>query len=96
MTIKRQSFTSKFKAKVALAALSQLKTISEIATEHQVSPTQIISWKKQLQGECDHLFTDRRKKKDESQERLIDELYKQVGQQKVELDWLKKKVGLLC
>jgi transposase-like protein len=96
MAIKRQSFTAKFKAQVALAALSQLKTINEIATEYEVSPTQINSWKKQLQEECNNLFTDRRKKKDESQEKLIDELYKQVGQQKVELDWLKKKVGLLC
>jgi hypothetical protein len=41
------------------------------------------------------LFADRRKKKELDQEELIQELYRQIGQLKVDLDWLKKKSGLL-
>jgi hypothetical protein len=41
------------------------------------------------------VFADRRKKKELDQEELIQELYRQIGQLKVDLDWLKKKSGLL-
>ena len=51
----------------------------------------IRKWRKQLLESLPDLFTDRRKKKDKDTEELISELYRQIGQLKVELDWLKKK-----
>jgi len=51
----------------------------------------VCKWKKQLLESIPDLFTDRRKKKDKDNEELVDELYRQIGQLKVELDWLKKK-----
>jgi transposase-like protein len=89
----KRQHSAKLKSKVALEALLQEKTIAEIASLYEVHPTQIHKWKKCLQENMPDLFLDKRKKDDQSKEDLIEELYKQIGQQKVELDWLKKKVG---
>jgi putative transposase len=87
----RKRYDSKFRAKVALEAVKAEKTLAELASEFGVHPNQIGRWRKQLLETLPELFSDRRKKKDKDTEELVAELYRQIGQLKVELDWLKKK-----
>lgn len=94
MEPKRKIFSAAFKSKIALAALSNDHTVAELAGLHGVHPTQIAKWKSLLLKNSEDLFSDKRKKEHFDKERIIEELYRQIGQQKVEVDWLKKKVGL--
>lgn len=87
----RKRYDATFRAKVALEAVKGEKTLAELSSEFGVHPNQISKWRRQLLELLPELFTDRRKKKDVDQEALISELYRQIGQLKVELDWLKKK-----
>jgi len=87
----RKSYDSKFRAKVALEAVKGEKTLAELCNEFGVHANQIGRWRKQLLETLPELFSDRRKKKDKDTEELVAELYRQIGQLKVELDWLKKK-----
>jgi transposase-like protein len=85
-----------FKAKVALEALKEEQTVAELASQYQVHAGQIRAWKAEALQGLEALFADKRRRqdKDKSQEQETQELYRQIGQMKVELDWLKKKVGL--
>ena len=94
MKNKRRNHTAGFKAKVALAAAKGDKTIAELASEYEVHPNQITQWKKQLLESLPEIFSRRRQNEQYQQEELTAELYQQIGQLKVELDWLKKKSGL--
>ena len=87
----RKSYDATFRAKVALESVKGEKTLAELSSEFSVHPNQIRNWRKQLLEMLPDFFTDRRKKRDKDQEELISELYRQIGQMKVELDWLKKK-----
>lgn len=90
----RKSYSSKFKGKVALEAVKEEKTIAELAGYYEVHPTQINAWKKRVLSHVEELFVDKRRKNEKKKEELIEELYKQIGQLKVELDWVKKKADL--
>jgi putative transposase len=89
---KRRSFSPSFKAKVALEAVREAKTISEIAQKHKLHPTQINLWKKQLLDGAEEVFQDGRSKSasNHSDEPEAAELYEQIGRLKVQLEWLKK------
>lgn len=87
----RRRFDAAFKAKVALEAIKNEKTISQLSSEYKVHPNQILQWKKRLLSELPGIFSRNGDKTKEDKEALTDELYKQIGQLKVELDWLKKK-----
>jgi len=93
MKKRNKNHSAPFKAKVALAAVKGDKTGAELASEFQVHTTQITQWKKQLKDSLIEIFSARRNKKDKEHQELIDQLYKQVGQLTVELDWVKKKSG---
>ena len=84
-----------FKAKVALEALKEQKTIAELASLYGVHPTQITKWKHMVLVSLEAIFSGKMKSADEEQSELIDALYKQIGKLKVESDWLKKKIGLI-
>jgi transposase len=87
----RRSHDAAFKARVALESLKGESTIAQIASEYGVHPNQIRQWRQKLLEELPQLFSDRRKSVEKDGEALQDELYRQIGQLKVELDWLKKK-----
>lgn len=91
----RKKFTSEFKAKVAIEALKGHKTVSELSAEFGVHATQINSWKKQLVDISKSAFSNKAEKEQRALEEERDRLYAQIGKQKVELDWLKKKTGHL-
>jgi transposase len=91
MSSMRKQYEASFKAKVALEALKGEKTIAQLAGEYDVHPNQIGRWKTELLEKLPELFSDRRKRVDKDREETEAELYRQIGQLKVELDWLKKK-----
>ena len=91
----RKGHNGAFKAKVALEAVKGEKTLAQLSSEFGVHANQIGQWRKQLLNELPSLFAHRRTKNHKEQEDLISELYRQIGQLKVELDWLKKKSHLL-
>jgi putative transposase len=95
MKSQRKRHTADFKARVALEAAKGNKTINEIAAKYSVHPNLVSQWKKQLLESLPQIFSDPRFKQDHDHEQLEAQLYQQIGQLKVELDWLKKKVGLL-
>ncbi len=90
----RRKHTPSFKAKVALEAIKEQKTSAELASQYQVHPGQIRNWKTAAIKGLTDFFSDKRRSKDQDKEKLIEELYRQIGQMKVDLDWLKKKAGL--
>jgi len=94
MARKRRRFSAEFKAKVALEAVRGQKTLAELADEHEVHSNQITQWKKQLLDSLPEVFGRRREQDAAQQEELTSRLYQQIGQLKVELDWLKKKSGI--
>ena len=92
MTKQRRQFNAKFKFQVAVEALKEQKTISEIASQYEVHPTQVKQWKKQLQEGGMDVFSERGRKAAEAQADVEANLYEQIGRLKMELEWLKKKV----
>ncbi len=93
MTGTRTRYSASFKARVALEAAKQTRTLAELSGRYQVHSVQISQWKKQLLDGIESLFRDgRRRGRDESQA-IQAELYEQIGRLKMELEWLKKKVA---
>ena len=95
MVTMRRQHDAAFKAKVAFEAAKGEKTLAQIASEYKVHPNQIRQWRRQLLETLPDLFSDRRKRLEKNRDELEDELYRQIGQLKVELEWLKKKSQLL-
>jgi putative transposase len=92
--MQRKKHSPDFKAKVALEALKGLKTVNQIASETEVHPTQVTLWKKQISEAIPTIFATEQGSKQKKQEDITGLLYQQIGQLKVELDWVKKKAGI--
>ncbi len=86
MSNKRKQYNPQFKAKVTLEAVRGIKTVPELTSQYNLHPTVINTWKRQLLEEAKTLFENGRKKTTEqnSQDAQIAELYRQIGQLKVE------------
>ncbi|MBI4235574.1 transposase [Candidatus Peregrinibacteria bacterium] len=87
----RKQYDGAFKLKVILETYKNEKTLAQIASEYQVHATQIHSWKNQFKLEGPAIFQKAKDQEKAELKELVDELYKRVGQLKVERDWLKKK-----
>ena len=92
MTTRRKHTTS-FKARVALEALKEQKTLSQISSEFQLHPTQIRRYRDQLQSGIELVFSNRQAQELKDKNELIDKLYYQIGKLNTEYEWLKKKLG---
>ena len=95
MARKRKRPSPPFKAKVALLAVKEIKTVSELSTQFKVHSTQIHQWKRQLVERAEEVFENGRSGtgRAQEQEALITELYEQIGRLKMELEWVKKKAA---
>jgi putative transposase len=91
----RKSYDSRLKVQVALEALKNQRTIAQIASEYGVHPNMVTQWKQRLLNELPDIFNNKHQKNKQDNETLQNELYRQIGQLKVELDWLKKKSGVV-
>jgi transposase-like protein len=90
----RRRHSSAFKAKVALEALKGAKTLNELATEFGVHPVQIAQWKKHALEGLPGVFEGPASRREQADQALIAQLYQEIGQLKIERDWLRKK-GLM-
>jgi transposase-like protein len=91
----RRGHDAVFKARIALEALKGEKTMAQLSSEYGVHSNQIRQWRQRLLDEVPQVFSDRRRKQDKEDEEMTSELYRQIGQLKVELEWLKKKSQML-
>jgi transposase-like protein len=90
----RKTFNCQIKAKVALEAIRGTKTTNEIAQEYNAHPTQVGLWKKELLASAAGVFDTKRGPKPVDESSSQDRLYSEIGRLKMELDWLKKKLGI--
>ena len=93
--MKRRQHSTQFKAQVALEALKNQSTVNELASRYGVHPSQITRWKQQLEEGVQEVFTNGKEQRAKEEEALKARLYQEIGQLKVELDWLKSKVSPL-
>jgi len=89
-----RQFGDEFKAKVALEALKGQKTIAELASEYQVHPSQINTWRNILKERLASAFGGNDSKILKEKDETIEQLQKIIGQMKLEHDWLKKKLHI--
>lgn len=87
----RKTYDAAFKAKVAFEAAKGEKTMAQLASEFSVHPNQIRLWRNHLMEQLPELFSNRRPQQEKVREERESELFQQIGQLKMELEWLKKK-----
>ena len=93
MSTKRIRHTAKFKFTIAVEAIKSDKTINQLASEHQLHPSQISQWKNQLLEQGSDIFATTSTKGQREQNDRESSLYEQIGRLNMELDWLKKKAA---
>ena len=89
MAKKRRKHPKALKARVALEACKGIKTLSELASEYNLHPNQISTWKKKLKEAAPDIF-ERGSSSRRTEEELTAPLYEEIGRLKMEIDWLKK------
>ncbi len=90
MSVQRKRYSADEKTRVAIKAIKGQKTLNELAAEYGVHPSQITQWKKQALAEISTGFSGGRARRERTDEALVASLYQEIGQLKMEMDWLKK------
>ena len=93
MSKERRKHSPSFKAKVALEAVKGEGTVAQLAARYEVHPGQIQAWKKALLEGASGVFNGNHGKRQKSDEALVARLYQQIGQLKVERDFLAERSG---
>jgi transposase len=91
----RRKFSAEFKAKVALEAIKNQKTLAQLSQQFEVNPVTISKWKAEFLENMSVIFEGERSGSSEPDSSDKDRLYAQIGQLKVELDFLKKSARKL-
>ena len=89
----RRKFTADFKAKVVLEAFKERSTIEQLAQKYELHPTQINTWKREALANMSSVFGSDKADAAADTEQQTQQLYAQIGQLKVENDFLKKKLS---
>ena len=89
-TRSRRKFTAEFKAKVAMEALQEKLTLSELSKKYEVHPNLITKWKDQLKEQSSSVFKERGEATDDAKDKLIEQLYKTIGSLTMDVEFLKK------
>lgn len=92
MATKRKQYSAETKFRVALEAARGYSTISEIANQYNVHPTQISNWKQRLIKSGASLFEGKQSRANQDPSETERELYEQIGRLKMEMEWLKKNI----
>lgn len=87
--MKRRKYTAKFKAKVVLESLKEHQPLNDLAQRHKLSPSQISNWKKEFISNAEVVFAKGKVNQRNEADTERDRLLKTIGEQKVELDFLK-------
>ncbi len=91
--VNKRRFSKEFRAKVALAALKEDRTMAELSSQFDVHANMIGRWTKQAKQQLPEIFANKQEKQADK-DKLIDELYQRIGQLSMEREWLKKKLNL--
>lgn len=91
----RRQYPGIFKAKVALEAIKSEDTIAELSSRYEIHRDLVLRWKKEALTALPGIFGTGKEREQKDQQQLIEELYQQIGQLKVENDWLKKNLNKL-
>ncbi|HEY4247546.1 MAG TPA: hypothetical protein VGM64_11855 [Lacunisphaera sp.] len=93
MSKKRRQHSAALKAQVGLEALKEIQPIHVIAAKHQVHPTQVNQWKKEVAERLPEVFIKQADGNAAEAQAREQELYAEIGKLKMQLEWLKKKLG---
>ena len=92
----RRQHSAEFKTHVVMELLEEEETLSQVCSKFAIHPTQAKQWRQNALAQLKTSFTGKSQEEQmKEKDRIIDELYKQIGQLKVELDWIKKKMGYI-
>ena len=92
----RKHYSAAFKAQIVLEVLKEIKTVAQIASEHQLHPNLVTKWKQEAVAELPVVFERKntQAQAQEAQEQKVAQLYEQIGRLTTQVNWLKKKSGL--
>ena len=90
----RKQYTAALKAKIVIEMLQEEKTLTQLASDYEVSTKQLSRWKNHVLSEMPRLFEKQVSQNQEKQEHKLTELYAEIGRLTTQVNWLKKKSGL--